>query len=107
MGLWRIVAKNIGRTQATKDRCYLAIEKISENNETSGIRRVDSPIDVSEAKIYNIFDDHTLLEPGEEVSDEIALCFDTPAFYKVKASWYSKKFVWSSVYIFRNNQSEN
>lgn len=103
----KLVAKNVGRTKATKDECYLAIEKIPAMDGQLGIRRIDSEVDFSEAKLYTVFLDHTILEPNEEVSEELAISFDETTLYKVKTIWYGDKFVWSSTSIFRSNQSES
>ncbi len=103
----KLLAKNVGRTKATKDKCYLAIEKIQKRNDKSGIARVDSEVDFSEAKLYAVFSDHTALEPNEEISEELVISFDEVTLYKVKTMWYGENFVWSSTSIFRSNQSEN
>lgn len=97
----KIKAKNVGRTKATKNECYLAIEKVVPpitKNEVE-IQRIDSAVNFDNAKVYSVFDDHTILEPNEEIFDEIMMVIDRSSIFKVKAIWYGDKFLWSSNFI--------
>ena len=94
----KITAKNLGKTKAIRENSIAFIEQIDVDltqNDTL-LLRIDKPLESELSKAYNIFNDHSYLEPGESISDELLIRVRKDYFYKARIVWTDKKTASSS-----------
>lgn len=100
--------KNVGRTRAQKEDCWITAAPITAKIESSHLSRLDTPLQfsLSHAKVYSIFDDHAWLEPGEEAKEDVMFVVSESPMFKVGVIFIGHNKRWTSSAILDARQAK-
>ena len=107
-----ITIKNVGKTRVKKEDCWVALVPIalalSKNSAPATLTRIDSPLefDLSKAKVYSIFTDHTWLEPDEEATEDVLITLGKSPVFKVAGVFIGHRKKWASSAILDTRSAE-
>lgn len=96
--------KNIGQTRVKKKNCLLTLASVTQPGAKNPLastefERLDPSFDEMMQQLprqYEIFDEHTGLEPGEEATEDVLLELNGSSTFKVNAMFFGHRKQWSS-----------